>query len=60
VIPIERLHGISQASKDKIFCESRPEFRIYLGYVICYLSWRELRRPNVSCMANCLRDPICT
>lgn len=34
VIPIERLHGISQASKDKMFCEPRPEFRLYLGYVL--------------------------
>lgn len=60
VIPIERLHGISQASKDKIFCESRPEFRIYLGYVIGHHPRKRLRSPNVSCMTNRLRDPICT
>lgn len=48
VIPIERLHGISQASRDKIFCESRPEFRLYLGCVARHLS----RRSYVLCMAN--------
>lgn len=31
-----------------------------LPRVCCRLSWKELRRPNVFCMANRLLDPICT